>query len=202
MARLRWGVDAPDDPDEARARLLTAAEACFSRFGVMKTTVEDVAKEANVSRATVYRYFDGRDALVLGVLLMEARRFLVKLQKRISTQDDIADAIVEGVLFTVDAVRADTNLALLFAPETAGVTESIVGASATLFETTSEFLRPYFEAAQQAGTLRPEVDLDEAAEWIVRCIISLLTVADPRQRTKAQQRKMLRTFLVPALAVQ
>jgi AcrR family transcriptional regulator len=199
MARLRWGVDAPDDPVAARARLLTAAEVCFSRYGVMKTTVEDVATEAKVSRATVYRYFEGRDELVLGVLLMEAKRFLTKLQKRIAAQSNISDAIVEGVLFTVEAVRADTNLALLFAPETAGVTESIVGASDTLFATTSEFLRPYFEAAQAAGTLRAEVDIDEAAEWIVRCIISLLTVSDPRNRTKAQQKKLLRTFLVPAL---
>src|SRR5690349_16253304 len=120
MARLRWGVDAPDDPVAARARLLTAAEVCFSRYGVMKTTVEDVATEAKVSRATVYRYFEGRDELVLGVLLMEAKRFLTKLQKRIAAQSNISDAIVEGVLFTVEAVRADTNLALLFAPETAG----------------------------------------------------------------------------------
>jgi AcrR family transcriptional regulator len=199
MARLRWGVDAPDDPVAARARLLTAAEVCFSRYGVMKTTVEDVATEAKVTRATVYRYFEGRDDLVLGVLLMEAKRFLTKLQKRIAAQSNISDAIVEGVLFTVEAVRADTNLALLFAPETAGVTESIVGASDTLFATTSEFLRPYFEAAQAAGTLRAEVDIDEAAEWIVRCIISLITVSDPRNRTKAQQKKLLRTFLVPAL---
>ncbi|HVT77849.1 MAG TPA: TetR/AcrR family transcriptional regulator [Acidimicrobiales bacterium] len=201
MARLRWGVDAPDDPEAARGRLLTAAEACFGRFGVMKTTVEDVANEAKVSRATVYRYFEGRDELVLGVLLMEARRFLTKLQKRIAAQPNISDAIVEGVLFTVDAVRADTNLALLFAPETAGVTEAIVGASDTLFATTSEFLRPYFEAAQAAGTLRPDIDIDEAAEWIVRCIISLLTVSDPRRRTKAQQKKLLRALLVPALVV-
>jgi AcrR family transcriptional regulator len=201
MVKLRWGADAPDDPDAARARLLTSAEACFSRFGVTKTTVEDVAKEANVSRATVYRYFEGRDELVLGVLLMEARRFLARLQKRIAAQPNISDAIVEGVLFTVDAVRADANLALLFTPETAGVTESIVGASDTLFSTTAEFLRPYFEAAKASGTLRAEVDVDEAAEWIVRCIISLLTVSDPRRRTKAQQKKLLRTFLVPALVV-
>lgn len=200
MTRLRWGVDAPEDPDAARARLLTAAEDCFSRFGVMKTTVEDVANQAKVSRATVYRYFSGRDELVLGVLLMEARRFLTRLQKRIASQSNIADAIVEGVLFTVDAVRADANLSLLFAPETAGHTESIVGASDTLFATTAEFLGPYFQSAQAAGTLRPEIDIDEAAEWIVRSILSLLTVSDPRKRTKAQQRKYLATFLVPAIA--
>jgi len=51
---------APNDPDTARDRLLDAAEACFERSGISKTTVEDIAKQASVSRATVYRYFAGR----------------------------------------------------------------------------------------------------------------------------------------------
>lgn len=199
MAKLRWGAEAPDDPESARTRLLDAAEACFGRFGVMKTTVEDVASEARVSRATVYRYFDGRDALVLGVLLRQARRFLGRLEKRITAQGSFADAMIEGVLFTLDVVRSDPNLALLFTPEAAGVTGSIVGASDALFSTTSEFLRPYFETAQQSGQLRAGLDLDEASEWILRSIVSLLTVPGPRRRTKAEQRRFLETFLLPSL---
>ena len=46
---------APNDPDTARDRLLDAAEACFERSGISNTTVEDIAKQASVSRATVYR---------------------------------------------------------------------------------------------------------------------------------------------------
>lgn len=200
MATLRWGADAPEDTESARTRLLDAAERCFARFGVMKTTVEDVANEARVSRATVYRYFDGRDALVLGVLLRDASRFLGRLQKRISSRESFADSVVEGVMFTVEAVRSDPHLALLFAPEAAGVTENVVGASEALFRVAGEFLRPYFEAAQAKGQLRSGVDIDDAAEWILRSIVSLLTVAGPRKRTKAEQRRFLMAFLVPALA--
>ena len=199
MARLRWGAEAPEDQESARTRLLDAAESCFQRFGVAKTTVEDVANEARVSRATVYRYFDGRDALVLGVLLREAQRFLGKLQRRIAGQPSFAKALIEGVVFTVDAVRSDTHLALLFAPEAAGVTGSVVGASDALFATTSEFLHPYFEAARDAGQLRPGLDLDDAAEWILRCILSLLTVTSPRKRSRAAERRFVETFLLPAL---
>jgi AcrR family transcriptional regulator len=200
MAKLRWGADAPEDTESARTRLLDAAERCFTRFGVAKTTVEDVAKEARVSRATVYRYFDGRDALVLGVLLRQAGRFLGRLEKRLAAQSSFAESVVEGVMFTVDAVRADPHLAMLFTPESAGLTESIVGASDALFSITGDFLRPYFEAAQASGQLRGDLDADDAAEWILRCIVSMLTVAGPRRRTKAEQRQFLMAFLVPALA--
>ncbi len=199
MTNLRWGADAPNDTSAARERLIDAAEACFHRYGVMKTTVEDVAATAKVSRATVYRYFDGRDAIILAVLLREAGRFLGRLRDKLAAQSDLETAVVTGVIFTVKAVRADENLALLFVPEAAGVTGSVAGASAALFEVTAGFLRPLFHAAQESGQLRPGVDLDDAAEWTLRTILSLLTVAGPRQRSAAEQYRYLQTFLVPAL---
>lgn len=199
MTKLRWGADAPNDTSAARERLIDAAEACFHRYGVMKTTVEDVAATAKVSRATVYRYFDGRDAIILGVLLREAGRFLGRLSDKLAAQPDLETAVVTGVIFTVKSVRADENLALLFAPEAAGMTGSVAGASAALFDVTAEFLKPLFHAAQESGQLRPGVDLDDAAEWTLRTILSLLTVAGPRPRSAAEQYRYLQTFLVPAL---
>jgi AcrR family transcriptional regulator len=199
MPKLRWGADAPNDTLSARARLIDAAEACFQRYGVVKTTVEDVATAAKVSRATVYRYFADRDELILGVLLREASRFLDRLTKEINREPDFDKAIVNGVLFTVDAVRSDENLALLFAPEASGITTSIAGASDALFTLTTEFLRPFFEAARESGQLRTDVNLDDAAEWTLRAVLSLLTVQGPTQRKPADQRRFLSTFLVPAL---
>ena len=200
MARLRWGAEAPPDTSAAKVRLIDAAESCFKRFGVMKTTVEDVAAEARVSRATVYRYFQGRDELILGVLMREADRFLDRLSRRIDRSPDLGTSIVDGVLFTVGAVRSDPNLALLFAPEVAGHTITVVGASEALFERTAAYLRPLLEAASQTGQLRPGVDLDDAAEWILRAILSLLTVRAGGDRSEAAQRRFLSTMLVPALA--
>jgi hypothetical protein len=48
------GADA-GDPLGVRLRLLTSTYTCVSRFGLAKTTVEDVVKESGVSRATIYR---------------------------------------------------------------------------------------------------------------------------------------------------
>jgi AcrR family transcriptional regulator len=196
MARLRWGESTPEDLNEARSRLVDAAEACFDRFGVLKTTVEDVATEAHVSRATVYRYFTGRDDLILAVLLRESGRFLSRLASKVSTQDSLADAIVEGVLFTVESVRNNPHLALLFTPEAAGLTTRIAGASEALFSTTAEFLRPLLTGNEQ---LRQGVNVEEASEWLLRVILSVLTAPGPVERSAAAQRRYLHTFLVPAL---
>jgi AcrR family transcriptional regulator len=199
MARLRWGEVVPDGPDSARTRLIDAAEACFRRFGVSKTTIDDVASAANVSRATVYRYFDGRDAVVLGVLEREGSRFMQRLQKRIGKSPDLSTALVDGILYTVSSVREDEHLAMLFAPEAVGLTVNIVGASEVLFRLTRDFFRPILEQADGTGQLRPGLELDRVAEWIVRVVLSLLTTEFEASRTARDQRNLLENFLVPAI---
>ena len=50
---------------DSRQRTIEATYACVARRGIAKTTVEDVAREAGISRATVYRAFPGgRDELI------------------------------------------------------------------------------------------------------------------------------------------
>ena len=114
-------------------------------------TIGDVATAAGVSRATVYRYFEGgRDEIILGVVLREGKAFLEALGRRVQREETLGSAIVEGVLYTVSAVRKNEHLALLFAPEVAGHTTSIAGASTALYELTQDFLRPIFEQARAA----------------------------------------------------
>lgn len=197
--RARWGDDVPEDRDGARERLIDAAERCFARYGPTKTTIEDVAAEAQVSRATVYRYFEGREDVILGVLMRAAQRFLVQLREVIPRQASVEDSIVESVLFTVEAVRADMHLAALFAPETAAQTLSVAGASPALIEKVQEMLSPVLGPAMDQGLLRSDVGIDDAAEWLVRVVHSVLTVETTKHRTEAEWRQYLHTFLVPSL---
>ena len=61
MARRKTGNVLSGDLDEAREQIMVAAEAVFTRFGVVKTTMDDIGRQAGVSRPTVYRYFGDRD---------------------------------------------------------------------------------------------------------------------------------------------
>lgn len=199
MPKLRWGAQAPSDSDQARERLIDAAEACFERFGVMKTTIEDVAGEARVSRATVYRYFEGRDELLLAVLIREGRRFLDRLTEILENEEDFGTALVEGVIFTVAAIRDDDKLALLFTPDAAGTTGSVAGASEAIFALTADFMRPFIEQAATNGRLRPGLEVDEASEWMLRTVLSFLMVQGPGERDEKALRKYLATYFVPAV---
>src|SRR3954447_13757198 len=61
------------DP-ELQARILSAATECFERVGLRRTTMDDVAQAAGVSRKTIYNYFANKTDLVGEVLVAESHR--------------------------------------------------------------------------------------------------------------------------------
>ncbi|MBI2706360.1 MAG: TetR/AcrR family transcriptional regulator [Actinobacteria bacterium] len=203
MTRLRWGDAAPTDAAAARERLIDAAERCIDRFGLAKTTLEDVAAEASVSRATIYRYFGNRDELMLEVLLRELERsFDVNLDafvQSVRTPSELAAAIVDASAYLLATIRNNAKLQLLLRQDGPSVAATVAGASKAFFDAIADDLRPYLEPAQAAGLLRADLDLAEASEWILRSILSLLTVEGPIHRTPDNERRFLASYLTPAL---
>ena len=51
------------DSDEARRRILEAAEEQFRRVGYHRTSVADIAAQLGMSPANIYRFFPSRDAI-------------------------------------------------------------------------------------------------------------------------------------------
>lgn len=120
---VRWGAAAPSDRGSARDRLLDAAERCLESCGVVGTTMEDIGRTAGVSRATVYRYFPNREAVMSGVIIRAAERYLDRINPRIAEHTDLGSALVDFVEYTVEAARREEIIGLLFGSdeELAGV---------------------------------------------------------------------------------
>lgn len=196
---LRRGDATPGrNRDMARDRLLDAAETCMQGKGRSGTTMEDIARQAGVSRATVYRYFASRESVVSGVIVRAAERYLHRTSGRILAHIDLGSAILDFVSVTVRAARREPIIGMLFASddELAGVGLA-EGTSVALFELVAEFLRPVFAAHWHQ--LEAGVSVDDAAEWILRIILSLLAVRGPRHRSPEGIDAFLRRFLLPAL---
>jgi AcrR family transcriptional regulator len=55
---------AADDPQSGKwTRILDAAQTLFWRYGVRRTSIDDIAAEAGVAKGTVYLYFDSKETL-------------------------------------------------------------------------------------------------------------------------------------------
>lgn len=185
----------------APERVVEAAERCFAQYGVAKTTVEDVARLAGTSRASVYRYFPGgRDEIVLAALLASAREFLPQLPARLRTTRSLGDAIVELIVSAVGWVRSEPwREALVATPLSRSLRAEDFAA---LYAVCADFIAPYFASARDAGLVRAQVTLDDAVEFVVRMIHSLLVVPGHRDRDETETRRYLRTYMLPALLAQ
>lgn len=57
--------------------------------------MEDIGRTAGVSRATVYRYFPSREAVMSGVIIRAAERYLDRISPRIAAHADLGSALVD-----------------------------------------------------------------------------------------------------------
>jgi len=89
-----------------REAILQAAARRFARYGPRKTTMEEVAREAGCSRATVYTHFSGKDALYRGLLESETRSFLRQVEAAVESSETPPRKL-EAILRATLAIYAD-----------------------------------------------------------------------------------------------
>ena len=179
--------------------MLNAAESCLVRFGLAKTTIEDVAGAAGLSRATVYRQFKNRDGLLLALAARDADRTAAEAELFLEQFEDIGTSLIEGMLFCLREIPKRPVLSQFLAPQEFGAASRMVLTSERMLAIGAEMLRPMFEPARQEGLLQQDLDLDALIEWVVRILISYIAVPGPATRTEEDLRLLLRGFLLPAV---
>jgi TetR/AcrR family transcriptional repressor of uid operon len=152
MPRLK-----PSTQAARREHILDAAELSFARAGFHRATMQDIAREANVSLGALYVYFASKEALIAGI----AERDRAKLHAQLA---DLADA--------PDLVAALGRLGEHYTeqePHYKRVLCIEIGAEATRNPAVGEIFRKFdrdvmdsfarlFERARQSGRIAPSVD--------------------------------------------
>lgn len=87
-------------PASARERILSAAYDLFAQRGVRDVGIDEVVERAGVAKATLYRHFSSKDALVLAFLERREQRWTIGLveseaRRRGSTPDERLLAIFD-----------------------------------------------------------------------------------------------------------
>lgn len=99
-------------------RVLDAAKTCCERWGISKVTIDDIAAEARVSRATLYRMFPGgKDVLFDALRVHELEEFFTTLSRHIDDAADLEELLVRTVVHATNALRSDDHLAIMLASE-------------------------------------------------------------------------------------
>jgi len=106
-----------DNPDKITTRILAATLEQAELVGIRRTTMEDVARRSGVGRATLYRRFPTKAALIDAVVLAEARRYLDGSAQARSHATTFEDRMVYSTVFSVTFMREHTLLKKLLRTE-------------------------------------------------------------------------------------
>jgi AcrR family transcriptional regulator len=179
-------------------RVLDAALRCIARWGVAKTTLDDVAREAGISRATVYRLFPGgKDGLMDAVAGTEVRRFFAAVAARMAEADTLEDTLVAGMAEAGRRICDNPALQFLMAHEPEAVLPRLAFAKLDeVLAVAARVAAPHLERWLDRDTAL------RAGEWAARLVLSYactpgeshVDVAD-----EASVRSLVRAFVLPGL---
>jgi AcrR family transcriptional regulator len=177
-------------------RIRGAALVCIGRFGLAKTTVDDIAREAGCSRATLYRYFDGKSAIVRAAVAGEFDRVTAALIDAGRAEDTFADAVVAVVVRGTREVRAHDALQFLLAHEP----EAVLGHLAfvpgdRVLVAVGDAIAPAFDR-----WLSPDA-ATRAGEWLARLVRAYALMPHPAVdlADPADARSFLGNLVIPGL---
>jgi AcrR family transcriptional regulator len=148
-----------DRRDERRQMLLDAAKEVIVRYGYRKATLEDVARAAKVSRATLYNYFDNKQELAREIIVREInslRQVLAESQNRNDPPEQRLLALVNARYRRLRQLRHLYSVALEPARDVLPV--AVAEMEAFRLEQAS-YLRALIEEGVELGRFR-NVDID------------------------------------------
>ena len=181
-----------------REDIYAAALDSFERHGVRRTMMEEVAKQAGVSRPTIYYYFPDKDALVLEVIVRQVREIHRQIRERIRVEDGLP-AMIEASLSTIRLSGENEYIKLLTQPDTANLTARLAE-SDIVMGLQRELWYPLLEGARDRGELRTDRDFDDIIRWITFLEFSLISNGEAfAYAAEDECRDVLSAYLVPAL---
>ncbi|MFC9473250.1 TetR/AcrR family transcriptional regulator [Nocardia sp. NPDC056952] len=187
--------------DSVEERILDAALVQFERVGVRKTTIEDIAKAADVDRATVYRRIGSRDDVVRAAFEREVRRLLVDLGEIPARHDTFDDIVVDVFTTVITRWRAHPLVERLLTLEADRLLPQLTVDGASFFllsvAASTEILRKVLEDSRF-----PDIpDLSARVEVACRVVHSLILQPVGTIDTGSEQAlaAFARTYVVPIL---
>ena len=177
-------------------RVLEALQECVLRWGVQKTTVEDIARAAGMSRATVYRLFPGgKSSMVEAGALAMVTDLVDQVALAVAAAPDLTEALTALLVVSSTILADDEMLAFLMEHEQSVVEAQLALGGldrllATVGAGAGPALEPHLGSADRAH---------DAAVWAARTVASHLldpaegvSLADP-----PTARHLVTTYFLP-----
>ncbi len=190
---IAWG-----NAKESKQVIVDAAARCFQQYGPQRTSMDDIAEAAGISRKTLYRVFEDRPKLIQAVLLSRWAIVAKKLQNRIAKATSFEEALLEGSVTAVSIIRSDKLANDIVHKATDHTLEQfMLHGNAQVHKANQDIWQTAIDEGRKAGIVKPSLSDGRIVE-IIGSIHSLLVMRDD---SPIKQREFLKDVLLPAIMV-
>jgi AcrR family transcriptional regulator len=193
-------------PDQRRIRrkrtrenILDAALQCYQEQGVSDTAMEDVALQAGVGRATLYRHFSNQDMLLTEVMTRNIEQLQQIIASSLKGCTPPEEYFVEAALVIIRECHERSLTTFLFGDETLIPAISKITFSPAIVAMGNNLLDPFYQQAKAEGILRDWVTKALLQEWTSRLLLSFLTKPSPHLNTENKMRRFFYDAVIPSI---
>lgn len=189
-------------PDDITTRILAATLEQAQLVGIRRTTMEDVARRSGVGRATLYRRFPTKAAVIDAVVLAEARRYLEGSEAARAHAETLEERLLYGTVFTVTFLREHALLKKLLRTEPETILPSLTVDAGAILDFATEHAAAQLRTdlyGADATTEAQERHLRTVAELHTRLTLSFIVTPHTsiNLATLEDTRAYVRTYLLP-----
>lgn len=167
----------PTAPSEELDPYLDAAARCFVRYGVRRTSVQDVATELGVNRATIYRQVGTIDHQIRLLIARDLHRLLAELPASLADKSG-PRAVVELMTAIIGYASNHPVLAKVLADEPEVIGPFLASDLPEVIARITSAIAPLLRVAMAASQIATR-DPDLLAESLVRLGITLILAPPP-----------------------
>ena len=188
---------AATSPVSTEERVVRAAYACFGSNGIARTTIEDIAREAGVSRPTVYKYFPGKEAILDEISRRETLAVNAEVRRNLVRHESFADFLT-GVLLLVVRI-AGSNPYIRRMTESRDYQLHSMDRGSPMFRLQYGWWHGMLRHAAERGELAADLDEDEIVTWLTYSQSLLLDYVENPSLDEAALTRLIRRFVVEPL---
>ncbi|MFD1628817.1 TetR/AcrR family transcriptional regulator [Pseudopedobacter beijingensis] len=159
------GLDIKDD--SLNCEILHAAKNLFSRFGLKKTTMDDVAKAVGKGKSTLYYYYPGKTELFEAVIREEMENAVKQVRLAVNHETEAKKKFEAYLVSRLKLRERYNNLSCVVFDEVFDNLREILRLKKEFESTHIEFIKEIIKSGMQAGDFKKmtEEEVDFFANW-------------------------------------
>lgn len=148
--------------ERVKHQILEAALGLFAKWGLFKTTMEDIAKAAAKGKSTLYYYFKNKDEIFIDLAIYEFRAILSKAQEAIAQQTTAEDKLRAYILCTIEEVQQRATVYQVVFSELSNIETIITRLRKVFYKEDQAVISKILSDGVESGELTPLDSLEIA----------------------------------------